>query len=397
MAEKDHQRPTTHDQRPTTEGGGEAWLGSDGVARFIEKDAADDAAFERLALSLFAEQYERISVYGDYCRRLGHTPETVRRWQEIPALPIEAFKHHALVTFPVEQAQRTFLTSGTARGPERRGRVLKDAEALELHDASVLAGFRRWGLPDREQIRILVLAPPTERVPTLRMAHDCSLFVRRFGTPGSGHFVGEGGLDCDGIVRILRDAEASGEPVLLIGATFSFVWLLEHCRERGIRFQLPVGSRTLDGGGYKGRSRELTKAEFLDTATEVLGVPPSHVVNLLGITEVASLFYDNVLGDALAGRDRPRHKPNVPWTRTLAADPDTLEPLPPGEVGLLRHYDLASARNLFAIQTEDLGREVADGFEIHGRAVGAELRGCSLAMEEMLGVGDAVGQRGIDL
>jgi hypothetical protein len=356
------------------------------LLRFIEAPpAGDGAAFEPLALALFTEQYERLPVYGEYCRRLGRAPGSVRRWQEIPALPIEAFKHHPLATFPAEAAERTFLTSGTLRGPESRGRVLKDQPALQLHEAAVVAGFRRWGLPDRERIRILVLAPPTERVPHLRMAYECSLFVRLFGAPGSGHFVVESGLDCDGVTRALRDAETAGEPALLIGATFSFVRLFDHCQERGLRFHLPEGSRTLDGGGYKGRSRELTKQAFLDTAVDCLGIPPTYAVNLLGITEIASLFYDNVLGDHLAGRAVPRHKPNARWTRTLAVDPDTLEPLPPGQVGLLRHLDLASARNVLAVQTEDLGHEVADGFEILGRAQGAELRGCSLAMEELLG------------
>jgi hypothetical protein len=263
--------------------------------------------------------------------------------------------------------------------------VLKDAAALRLHEAAVLAGFRRFGLPDREGIRILVLAPPTERAPHLRMAYDCSLFARLFGAPGSGHFVGEEGLAFDRIEAALRETQDAGEPVLLVGATFSFVWLFEWLRERGLRFRLPPGSRTLDGGGYKGRSRELTKEAFIELATGTLGLSPTHVVNLLGITEVASLFYDSVLADDLAGHERPRHKPNAPWTRTVAVHPDTLAPLPPGETGLLLHLDLASARNVLAVLTEDLGHELADGFEILGRAEGAELRGCSLAMEEWLG------------
>jgi hypothetical protein len=359
---------------------------TDDLVRFIQSATGEDeATFDRLALSVYAEQYRGLPFYPGYCRRAGRPPEAVTSWREIPALPIEAFKKEALAIFPPETAARTFLTSGTSRGPEGRGRVLKDAGALRLHEAAVLAGFRRFGLPDRERIRILVLAPSTERAPHLRMAYDCSLFARLFGAAGSGHFVGEGGLEFDRVIAALREAESAGEPVLLIGATFSFVWLFEHCRERALRFRLPPGSRTLDGGGYKGRSRELTKEAFIGLATETLGLSPTHVVNLLGITEVASLFYDSVLGDHLAGRNRPRHKPNAPWTRTLAVDPETLSPLRPGETGLLLHLDLASARNVLAVLTEDLGHEVAGGFEILGRARGAELRGCSLAMEEWLG------------
>ena len=148
-----------------------------------------------------------------------------------------------------------------------------------------------------------------------------------------------------------------------------------------------------DGGGYKGRSRELTKAEFLATAAGTLGVPQEYCVNLLGITELSSLFFDNVLADAMHGRAASRRKINAPWTRTRAVDPETLELLPAGEEGLLRHWDLANVASVVALQTDDLGvcfprrtsaGGATGGFEVLGRARGAELRGCSLAMEQFL-------------
>jgi hypothetical protein len=65
-------------------------------------------------------------------------------------------------------------------------------------------------------------------------------------------------------------------------------------------------------------------------------------------------------------------------------DAETLQPLPPGEVGVLRHFDLANLDSVSAIQTDDLGVEVGAGFEILGRASGAELRGCSIAIDQWL-------------
>ena len=38
-----------------------------------------------------------------------------------------------------------------------------------------------------------------------------------------------------------------------------------------------------------------------------------------------------------------------------------------------------------AIQTADLGRVTAEGVELTGRMIGAEPRGCSLAMEDLRG------------
>jgi hypothetical protein len=344
----------------------------------------DETRFDAAARALFIYQFERNQPYAGYCRRLGRTPDSVRHWTDIPAVPTDAFKRQPLATFDPAEAERVFMTSGTSAGPESRGKVYKNHAAMAAHDAVVRDGFRRSCLPDRERICLLVLAPPEETVPHLRMAHDCSLFLREFDAGGGRHFIGEAGLDEAALVTALRDAEETGTPVMLVGATFSFVRFLDGCRERGLRFVLPPGSRMADGGGYKGRSRELTKTEFFATAGETLGLPESACVNLLGITELTSLFFDNILADAHAGRVSVRHKTNARWTRTRAVDPEALTILPPGEIGLLRHWDLANQTSVVALQTDDLGMQVEDGFEVLGRARGAELRGCSLAMEQFL-------------
>jgi hypothetical protein len=84
------------------------------------------------------------------------------------------------------------------------------------------------------------------------------------------------------------------------------------------------------------------------------------------------------------------------WVRTTVVEPRRqgprgAEPVGDGEVGLLRHVDLANVERPIAIQSEDVGRAVAAsvdgtlrrGFEILGRARGAEPRGCSLTAEDL--------------
>ncbi len=344
----------------------------------------EEGPFNESALELFSRQFATNEPYRDYCRGLDRTPANVVHWTEVPAVPTDAYKQRPLTVFDAREAERVFMTSGTSAGPERRGKVYKDRAAMAVHDAVVRDGFRRWCLPDRERIRILVLAPPEEAVPHLRMAHDCSLFLREFDAGGGGHFIGEHGLEIPLLSDALRRAPEDGSPVLLVGATFSFARFFDACEERAFRFSLPAGSRLVDGGGYKGRARELTKAEFLTMATDRLGIPASHCVNLLGITELTSLFFDNVLAAALSGQEAARHKTNAPWTRTRAVDPESLALLPAGEVGLLRHWDLANEASVAVLQTDDRGVQIGDGFEVLGRARGAELRGCSLAMEQFL-------------
>jgi hypothetical protein len=68
-----------------------------------------------------------------------------------------------------------------------------------------------------------------------------------------------------------------------------------------------------------------------------------------------------------------------PWARTVIISPETGKEAREGEPGLLRVFDLANAGSVMAIQTEDLAVSHGDGFELFGRAVRAEARGCSLA------------------
>ena len=55
----------------------------------------------------------------------------------------------------------------------------------------------------------------------------------------------------------------------------------------------------------------------------------------------------------------------------------------PGTPGLLRHYDLANYNSVQALQTQDRGTLTPDGFVLQGRAPDAEVRGCSLTVEEL--------------
>jgi hypothetical protein len=58
--------------------------------------------------------------------------------------------------------------------------------------------------------------------------------------------------------------------------------------------------------------------------------------------------------------------------------------VPRGERGVLVHCDLASFNSVTTILTEDVGVAADGGFQLLGRAEGAQARGCSLAVQEFL-------------
>jgi hypothetical protein len=103
------------------------------------------------------------------------------------------------------------------------------------------------------------------------------------------------------------------------------------------------------------------------------------------MTELCSQYYDSTLAERAArGVAGPRRKLEPPWARVRVVDPDTLQPLPHGQAGLLQHVDLANLGSVMTVQTEDLGRRTEDGFLVIGRAGTAEPRGCSIAMDDLL-------------
>ncbi|MBI3609654.1 MAG: long-chain fatty acid--CoA ligase [Nitrospirae bacterium] len=351
------------------------------VMDYIQKPTP--AGFDPLALKVFAHQFAHNPAYRNYCRIKGKTPDTVGSWREIPVVPTDAFKELDLVC---GRHEAVFLTSGTSRGPAKRGRHL--IPRIEIYRASALLNFSAHLLPDLPVLKMLILAGSPELWPDSSLAHMIGLIRREYGGDDAAWFMKDTGLDADRLMESLDDACDQNRPAILLGVTLAFFQFLEQARSRRRLFRLPSGSRIMDTGGFKGRKIDLSKSELYRRYEEVFGVPQTHIVNEYGMTEMCSQFYDNVLMDHITGAFRPRlrlrRKRIPPWVRTLIVDPETLEELPPGQTGLLRHYDLANCGSVMALQTEDIGHAIADGFEITGRAAGAESRGCSLIVEELL-------------
>ncbi len=353
------------------------------ILEFINRgiDHTDEAMFNQLALTIFALQYQTSGLYRKFCERRGKIPETIACWEEIPAIPTDVFKTAQLSLFP-ELAQRTFMTSGTSN-PDEKGVVAYDRGGLKLMDATIRVAAGEFLFPDRVNPRLLILAPSPESAPHMIMVYGMNRLIEYFGRSDSRFLVGPEGFKIQDLIHALEHCEQENIPAAICGGSFGFVNFFDHCKKIGRTFRLPPGSRCLDAGGFKGRSRELDREEFLECCGTYLGIAAAWCVNLLGMTETASQFYDNCLLNLFRGRPISRIKINPPWTRTLVVNPDTLEPLPKGETGLLRHVDLANRGHVCAIQTDDMGRLMGDGFEIDGRAGSGEAKGCALTIDEL--------------
>jgi hypothetical protein len=206
------------------------------------------------------------------------------------------------------------------------------------------------------------------------------------GAPGGGWYVDASGtIDEEGFTALLEGSVARGEPLLLVGTAFAWVHWMDRMDARGLRISLPVGTRIMETGGFKGRSRVVSRGVLYRGLVERLGVSLGHIVNEYGMTELLSQFYEPVLVGGTPEDPEARHHVGPPWVRTRVLHPETLEEMPDGEAGLLCHLDLANLRSVCCVLTEDQGVRVGEGFKVLGRSPGAEPRGCSMVMEELLG------------
>jgi hypothetical protein len=354
-------------------------------AMFAAGVEGDGAPFEHLALDIFEYQYRTNLPYRAFCVAMGKTPANVCVWEDIPAFPTDSFKTELVTSFPFDEAVMANLTSGTTA--IARGQIFRDqiGRGLVLDANRIMTGA--YLFPDfvsGRRCRVLILAPSPQMAPSMGMATGMDETRRHFGTVDSRFLLSHSGIDVAALVQALEESEQSGVPVAMIGSTSAFVFFLNACKSRGVSFHLPAGSRIGDGGGYRGRFGEMTQENYLALARDVLGIPASHCVNVLGMAESATNYFDDTLRRAvLAHPPAKRMRRCPPWARTMAVSVDDLSPLPPGEIGLLRHVDLSNLPTVLAVQTDNLGYTDEQGqFQIVGRAQRDEAGKVSLLPSE---------------
>ena len=349
--------------------------------------------FDRVALRLHAFQRDTNPMLRRYWDAAADSEPTT--WHEIPPVPVAAFKDVPIVSGAPEVV---FRTSGTTVGASRRGE--HHVASLDLYRAAARANYRRHlfasdtpgtsvargspgasvaQAPGARRLTLISAIPRPEAAPDSSLSTMAGSIAREPELTGTTWaFHPERGLDVGAVVRAVR---ASTEPVLLLTTAFALVHLLDGLEDA--RLALPNGSRIMETGGFKGRATEVDRATLYQRVGESLGVPSSHIVNEYGMTEMLSQAYDGVAGRAPPALERVHRFP--PWVRTRALDPVDLSPLPPGEPGLLAHFDLANAASVCHLLTEDFGWTTHDGgVRLLGRAPGASLRGCSLTAEAFL-------------
>jgi len=347
------------------------------IVRAFERGESAEP-FDDVARDLARFQCKSIAGYGRLCAARGIAPASIAHARDAPAVPTDAFKIAAVFAFDEGDASFTFRTSGTTIGM-RGTHAMRD---IGTYDAGALAFGRAMLMDDLTlPVPILVVGPSEEEAADSSLAHMCSLFVRAFGDhlPSKQTFFARGGaLDLDRLrsrVERLHDRGAS----IVLATSFGLVHLLE--RLDGHVLALPSGSRIMQTGGFKGKSREVDARALRKDIARAFAIQARDVVCEYGMTEISSQFWEGTAVDSQALHGVYREPP---WARVVPVHPETLVPVADGEIGIARIEDLANVDSAFAVLAADRVRRTQGGFELLGRAQGAPPRGCSISLDEML-------------
>ncbi len=345
----------------------------------IQKGNILDDEFNAHAMLLFQAQYEGIPEYKRFCETRQKTPDNVELYTEIPALPTDVFKHISL--FWGEEKKRTFQTSGTTQG--LRGQHYFDT--LDIYNASMEKPFLDYVLK-KEVDAFLILAPPSDLLEDSSLSYMLTRMANRY-APHHVYFVG---IDEDKALQMEYEKlksrlDGTTKKVAILTTAFALIGFLD--AYPGQKWTLPAGSLVMETGGLKGRGRELSRKEFYQMIVGRLGISERSIVSEYSMTELSSQSYTNTIADEISWEDAAYFTP--PWARVDLVDPRTMLVDNSLERGLIRWFDLANVYSISAILTSDMGtlkgeRSGRRGFELLGRAVGAQIRGCSLTIEEIL-------------
>ena len=308
--------------------------------------------FKTCALQVFRHQFKNNTVYRSFCDLLYIHSSDVKKVEEIPFLPIQFFKSHAVLS-STQAVKETFTSSGTT-GSSVSKHMVTD---LSWYTKSYTKGFEHFYGPI-EEYTVLGLLPNYLERDGSSLIYMVDDFIKKSNKPASGFYLN----NLTELSKTLIALDKKGEKVLLIGVTFALLDLIER---QQFKLQNTI---IMETGGMKGRRKEIIRNELHEILCAGFGVSKIH--SEYGMTELLSQGYSS--GDGVF--DCP------PWMKILARDTeDALTMVGTNKTGGLNVIDLANYNSCSFIATQDLGKVDNNGsFEVLGRFDHSDIRGCNL-------------------
>ena len=312
----------------------------------------DGRNFDELAMDIFHWQAAHNPVYSRYLALLGLNSGDIGSPDEIPFLPVSAFRTHRVVSGK-RKTECIFESSSTGAGIPGKHHV----SDLSLYKTSVLRTFKKfYGDPERYQI--FPLLPSYLERGNASLVYMVKILMDAGKQKELNFYLHNYGQ----LAEDLQKQQSSERKILIIGVTFA---LLRFAKEFPMELSDAI---VMETGGMKGRGRELTREEVHERLKSAFALKSVH--SEYGMTEMLSQAYS-------AGEGLFEPAPTMKVSIRDMQDPFELKSA--GQTGVIRMIDLANLYSCSFLETADLGKLHPDGhFEVLGRMDHSEVRGCNL-------------------
>jgi Acyl-protein synthetase, LuxE len=316
-----------------------------------------EADFAEIALAVFRHQHAQNKVYREFCDLLEVNVDAVKQYTQIPFLPIQFFKTHAVITHNLT-AETVFFSSGTTQSNLSEHHVAD----LNLYDQSLLNGFELAFGPVSDYA-IFALLPSYHTNKNASLLYMVDKLMQASGNRG-GFFLD----NFSELVSEIKKAQST-KKVILIGVSYALLDLAD-ALQPDLKDVI-----VLETGGMKGRRKEMLKTELHDYLKHRFKV--AAIGSEYGMTELLSQAWSR--GNGVF------HCP--PWLKILTREYNDPLALTTAKTGGINVIDLANMHSCAFIATQDLGivtdtsAALSTRFEIAGRFDNADLRGCNLLIQ----------------
>lgn len=326
--------------------------------------------------------YENNDQYRHFCQNKGFDPHNFHgSLEQIPPIAVSVFKDLGkdLKSIPDNEVKLSLQSSATSGIPST---VVLDKITAKRQAKVMVKVVKDFIGAERKPFIIVDVSPNPENIRFLGARYAAIGGYLNFASDVNY------ALEKDDEEKVSFNIENTKKfidsmdketPMVVFGFTYMlYAQVVKPLLDKGIRFELPKGSKIIHIGGWKKlESEKISKQQFNAAMSRLFSVKEEHVIDIYGFTEQMGLNYP----DCECGW---KHAPA--YSEVIVRHPVTREPLPHGEVGVLEFLSpIPHSYPGNVVLTDDLGvinpepcpyGRNGTRFKILGRLKKAEVRGC---------------------
>ena len=311
--------------------------------------------FEKYSIKIFNYQFEKNTIYREFCRLTGKNPSNIRSSFEIPFLPIQFFKTHKIISSN-QPIKKTFYSSGSTKNNLSKHHIID----LKLYEDCFLKIFMNfYGSPS--QYNIIALLPTYLENKNSSLIYMVNKLIEKSENKHSEFYLD----NYKKLKEKLLYLEEGDKKTILFGVSYALLNLIDF-----YKFKLKK-TIIIETGGMKGKRKELIKSELHQMLKIGFGV--KNINSEYGMTELISQAYSI---------HNEKFK-SPPWMKIyIRESEDPMNIKTDNKSGGINIIDLANYNSCSFIATDDLGKLDKNGnFEILGRLDNSDQRGCNLLID----------------